>query len=275
MDTSTLPKGHQFSRIEARWRVSLLNPQTKVIGKTENISPEGTLVSFQELPPLEDDFPMLIQPPGRYPLSVTGRVVWTTVFFQADGSESLGADVQFVSISEKDREYLQGVISTNQGAKGRIETQQHSAYSEVVAAAKKGPSLVPDVANVRMPVFYNKGGQTVEALGSRFSTRGCHLRTRLAPPTGAVFSLKMRNPRTGKFIKVDSSVIKCKRFIDQNRWGMIVRFMNLTKADREEIRKILQSATYATRREKGMRYLGTRIGRAILGHFNRKGSTLR
>ena len=275
MDTSTLPKGHQFSRIEARWRVALLNPQTKVIGKTENISPEGTLVSCQELPPLEDDFPMLIQPPGRYPLNVTGRVVWTTVFCQADGSESLGADVQFVSISEKDREYLQGVIASNQGAEGRLETQQQSAYSEVATAEKKGLSLAPEVANVRMPVFYNKGGQTVEALGSRFSTRGCHLHTKLAPPTGAVFSLKMRNPRTGEFIKVDSSVIKCKRLIDQNRWGMIVRFMNLTKADREEIREILQTATYATRREKGMRYLGTRIGQAILGQFNRKKSTLR
>jgi hypothetical protein len=271
MDTSTLPKGHQFSRIEARWRVSLLTPQTKVIGKTESISPEGTLVSCQELPPLEDDFPMLLQPPGRYPLNVTGRVVWTTVFCQADGSEILGADVQFVSISEKDREYLQGVIAASQGTKGRIETQQQSGYSEVAATEKKGP----EVANVRMPVFYNKGGQTVEALGSRFSTRGCHLRTKLAPPTGAVFSLKMRNPRTGKFIKVDSSVIKCKRLIDQNRWGMIVRFMNLTKADREEIREILQTATYATRREKGMRYLGTRIGQAILGHFNRKKSNLR
>ncbi len=273
MDTCASPKRHQFSRTEARWQVSLLNPQSKIIGETENISPEGALVSCEELPPLEEEFLMLIQPPNRHPLNLTAKVVWTTVFCQADGSERLGADVQFVAISEKDRQYLQRVVAANHEAENRGGTHKQTINSGVAAAEKIGVTNPPSITDVRMPVFYNKGGRTVEALGSRFSTRGCHLYTTLAPPKGAMFSLKMKNPRTGKSIKVDSSVIKCKRRIDTNQWGMIVRFMNLTKTDREEIREILKDATDATRHEKGMKYLKTKIGQALLGNFTRKKSS--
>jgi len=270
MDTSSSPKRHLFSRTVARWQVSLPNPQSRIIGETENISPEGALVSCQDLPPFEEDFAMLIEPPNRHPLDVTGKVVWTTVFCQSDGSERLGADVQFVSISDKDRKYLQSIVAANLEAKSRGTTFTQTISSEIVAAEETGQTHTPHIVDVSMPVFYNKGGKTVEALGSRFSTRGCHLYTNLAPPNGAMFSLKMSNPRTGKTIKVDSSVIKCKRRIDKNRWGMIVRFMNLTKTNQNEIREILRDATEAARREKGKRYLKSKIGQAILGHFSRK-----
>jgi hypothetical protein len=248
----------------------LPDPQGKIIGETENISPEGALVSCQELPPFEENFSMLIQPPSRVPLNVTGKVVWTTVFCQSDGSERLGADVQFVSISEKDRQYLQNVAVANLEAKGRGKILAQTASSKAAPSEETRPTHVPHIVDVRMPVFYNKGGQTVEALGSRFSTRGCHLYTNLAPPKGAMFSLKMNNPRTGRTIKVDSSVIKCKRRIDKDQWGMIVRFMNLTETDQKEIREILRDATDASRLEKGKGYLKSKIGQAILGHFCRK-----
>jgi hypothetical protein len=270
MDTSASPKKHQFSRYEARWLVCLLTSQTKIIGETENISSEGALVSCPELPPPENDFPMLIKPPNRNPLNVTGKVVWTTVFCQTDGSKRLGAEVQFVSISEKDRQYLQSVVAADSEAKSRGEAEMQAISPEVPASEKPGPTRAAQIIDVRMPVFYNKGGQKVQALASRFSTRGCHLYTKLAPPSGVVFSLKMKNPRTGKSIQVDSSVIKCIRRVDKNQWGMIVRFMNLSTTDREEIREILKDATDMRRREKGMKYLKTKVGQAILGHFSRK-----
>ncbi len=149
---------------------------------------------------------MLIKPPDRNPLSVTGKVVWTTICSQVEGEESLGADIQFVSVSEKDLEFLQRVFDENFEKKIHSMPNNQTSSSDILATEELELSNSPYVADVRMPVFYNKGGKTVQALGSRFSTRGCHIHTKLAPPKGSVFSLQMKNPRTGKSIQVDSSI---------------------------------------------------------------------
>lgn len=272
MHTSMSPKRHQFSRTEARWRVSLFTPHAQIEGETVNISPEGALVSCRELPPLEDDFRMLIKPPDHNPLSVTGRVVWTTICSQVEGEESLGADIKFVSVSEKDREYLQGVFDENFEKKIHSMPSNQTSSSDILATEELALNNNPCVADVRMPVFYNKGGKTVEALGSRFSTRGCHIHTKLAPPKGSVFSLQMKNPRTGKSIQVDSSIVQCKRLVVKKQWGMILRFMNLSKSDREEIRQILHDNVDSSNPEKECKYRMTKIGQTILKHFGRKRS---
>jgi len=110
MDTLRSPKRHHFSRTEARWKVYFFTPHGSIEGETVNISPEGVMVSCQELPPLEDDFRLVIKPPDHYHLDLVGRVVWTTICNPVSGAESIGVDVQFVSIQEKDRSYLQGLI---------------------------------------------------------------------------------------------------------------------------------------------------------------------
>ena len=274
MDTSMLPKRHQYGRAEARWKVLFFTPNTQIKAETVNIRPEGVLISCHELPPLEDDFRILIKPPDRHPLDVTGRVVWTTICSQIDGGELLGADVQFVSVSEKDLCYLQGKFAEH--AKEQVASIAQDQKSRPEAQTPKGhkQNQSPNLGDVRVPVFYNKGGKTVQGLGSHFSSNGCFLYTKLAPPKGGVFSLKMKNPRTGKSIRVDSSVIRCKRRTGKKQWGMVVRFMNLTKTDREEISQILQHATDNFTRAKGAKYLKTKIGQAILGHFGRKRSTV-
>lgn len=272
MDTSMSPKRHQFSRTEARWQVSFFTPDAQIEGETVNISPEGVLVSCRELPSLEDNFRMLIKPPDHDPLSVTGRVVWTTICGQMDGEESLGADIKFVSISDQDREYLQGVFDENFEQKIHRIGQKQTSSSETVAAEECVPNNNPYVAEVHMPVFYNKGGKTVQASGSRFSTRGCHIYSNLAPPKGSVFSLQMKNPRTGESIQVDSSIVQCRRLPVKKQWGMILRFMNLTKSDREEIRQILQDNASSPESENECKDRMSKIGQTILKHFSRKRS---
>jgi hypothetical protein len=110
----------------------------------------------------------------------------------------------------------------------------------------------------------------VKATGSRFSTKGCHLYTKLAPPSGSVFSLKVENPQTGKSIRVDSSVVKRKRCVIKNQWGMILRFMNLSGSDREEIKQILLDASGAANPKKEPKYIKSKIGQALLKHFTKK-----
>jgi hypothetical protein len=277
MDTSTSPKGHHFSRTEVRWQVYFFTSHSQIEGETVNISAEGALISCREMPPTEGNFRVVVKPPDHFPLDITGKLVWTTVCCATDGTESVGADIQFVSISDKDRQFLQNVYIKNFEAEvvhvdpmAQTQAGFPDEEEEKKPGPMNGPLNGPQIANIRLPVFYNKGGKTVKAVGSRFSTKGCHLYTKLSPPKGAVFSLQMKNPRTGKSIQVDSSVVQVKRCAVKEHWGMVIRFMNLTGSVREEIRQILHDATGAVRSENEPRYIKSKIGQSILKHFSRK-----
>jgi hypothetical protein len=241
-----------------------------IVGETVNLSPEGAMVSCRELPTLEDDFRLVIKPPDHYPLDLTGRVVWTTICNPVSGAESIGVDVQFVAMEEKDRTYLQSLIIdghtdiTDNVGKGPITSQEIQGEIPIRSAH------APQIADVHLPVFYHKNGKTIRAVGSRFSTRGCHLYTELAPPKGSVFSLKVENPRTGKCVHVDSSVVQCKRCAYKNHWGMVLRFMNLSGTDRDEIRQILKEASGVAEQKKEPKYTKSKIGQALLKHFTKK-----
>ena len=145
------------------------------------------MVSCKELPPLEDNFRVVLKPPDHYPLDTTGKVVWTTICNPVSGADSIGVDIQFVSISDKDRLYLQNMIVDQSNNEIGDIAQNQTNGLEVSAEQKLESSHTPQIAEVRLPVFYNKGGKTVKAVGSRFSSRGCHLYTKLAPPKGRCF----------------------------------------------------------------------------------------
>ena len=123
---------------------------------------------------------------------------------------------------------------------------------------------------VRLPVFYNKGGRRVKANGTRFSAKGCVIYTNIPHNCGTSFSLKISNPHSNKTIQVDSSVILKKRFDSAKQWGMVVRFMNLTTSERDEIQEILSRAPAIPRGATESKYLKTPIGQAILRYFNLK-----
>ena len=126
------------------------------------------------------------------------------------------------------------------------------------------------VPEIQLPVFYNKGGRRVQANGTRFSPKGCVIYTNLPHNCGTSFSLRITNPHSNKTIQVDSSVILRKRFDSAKKWGMVVRFMNLTTSEKDEIYEILSRAPAVTRAATGSKYLKTPIGQAILRYFNLK-----
>jgi hypothetical protein len=123
---------------------------------------------------------------------------------------------------------------------------------------------------VKLPVSYNKGGREVEAYGTRFSPKGCVIYTRTPQSCGTSFSLKISNPHSNKTIQVDSSVIMRKRFQNASKWGLVVRFINLTDADRDEVEQLVAQAARAPKPPSQSRYLKTPIGQAILRYFNLK-----
>ena len=133
MDTSVSPNRQQYSRAEARWQVSVLTPHANIEGETESISTSGVLVSSHEALPMDSEFRMVIRPPDRDALDITGKVVGTTVCSPEEGSVQLGADVQFVSISESDRRFLQGLIVRHYEEKTGRTAQQEGTIPEVAA----------------------------------------------------------------------------------------------------------------------------------------------
>ena len=123
---------------------------------------------------------------------------------------------------------------------------------------------------VKVPVFYNKGGRKVKAYGTRFSPKGCVIYTGTPQNCGTSFSLKISNPHTNKTIQVDSSVVMRKRFQNASKWGMVVKFINLTEGDRDKVEQIVAQADAVGRSQSQSKYLKTPIGQAILRYFNLK-----
>mgnify|MGYP003565768621 CR=1 FL=1 len=123
---------------------------------------------------------------------------------------------------------------------------------------------------IQLPVFYNKAGRRVKANGTRFSPKGCVIYTNIPHNCGTSFSLRITNPHSKKTIQVDSSVILKKRFDSAKKWGMVVRFMNLTTSEKDEIHEILSRAPAIPIAATESKYLKTPIGQAILRYFNLK-----
>ena len=132
--------------------------------------------------------------------------------------------------------------------------------------SKRDGGLV--VPKVELPVFYNKGGRKVKANGTRLSPKGCVVYTKKPHDCGTSFSLKITNPNSDRSIQVDSSVIMRKRFSNENRWSMVLRFINLTDGERDEINQILDDTTTVSRSATESSYLKTPVGQAILRYFN-------
>ena len=109
----------------------------------------------------------------------------------------------------------------------------------------------------------------MKANGTRFSPKGCVVYTKSPHDCGTPFSLKITNPCSNKAIQVDSSVIMNKRFDNAKKWGMVVRFMNLTEGEKDEIHQLVAQAA-APKTASESKYLNTPIGQAIRRYFNLK-----
>jgi len=132
-------------------------------------------------------------------------------------------------------------------------------------APEQGRSEELKAGLVELPVSYTRGGRTVRALGNRFSETGCLVLTRSPHPSGTTFSLKITNPRTKVSLQVDGSVMQRKHFAARNEWGMVVRYLNLSEREKEDLREFLDTAPATP---GGSKYLRSPVGQAILRYLN-------
>jgi hypothetical protein len=266
MNTLTSVRAHQPHGVEVRWPITLMTAQGHIEGEAQTITSRGMLISCLQAPPMEGSFQVLVKVPNRQTLSAIAKSVWTSIASVDNGVVRLGTEIEFSSMSDGDRQFLQGIIASH----------FHQKILARAAGTISPPPLRPNGAQaqdraaqrvrVKFPVYYNQGGKAVEACGTHLSSQGCLIFSKKRPPTGGMFTLKIQNPYTGKLIQADCSIVQCKHLYESNHWGTMLRFMHLTEERREEIRQIILSAAGG----KQSQHQKTKIGQVIQKYFTRR-----
>jgi Tfp pilus assembly protein PilZ len=89
----------------------MLTPKTKLEGEIENVSSKGAFISCRDMPPLEGHFFIVIETPKYKTMSITGKVVWSTVIEAHKGDPRIGVGIQFTNMSRTDRQFIHKVIA--------------------------------------------------------------------------------------------------------------------------------------------------------------------
>jgi hypothetical protein len=267
MDTLTSPGAHQLYGVDVRWPITLVTAQGRIDGETQTITPRGMLISSLQPPPMEGSFEVLVKVPGGKTLSAIAKSIWTDIASVDDGTVRLGTEIEFSSISDSDRQFLQSIIARHRQQKtlaGAAGIPPSTPLRQSGSEAKDGAARR---VRVEIPVSYNQGGKSVQARVIHLSTRGCLVFSKKPPPSGGVFSLKLHNPLTRDLIQVDSWIIQCQHFPESKHWGTMLRFMHLSAEQREEIRKILKNAAEQGA-DRESRHRKTEIGQVIQRYFS-------
>jgi hypothetical protein len=215
---------------------------------------------------MEGSFQVLVKVPNRQTLSAIAKSVWTSIASVDNGVVRLGTEIEFFSMSEGDRQFLQGIIARHFQQKILARAAGPAFSSPLHPHGVQAKDRAAQPVRIRFPVYYNQGGKAVEACGTNLSSQGCVIFSKTRPPTGGMFSLKIQNPYTGRLIQADCSIIQCKHLYERNHWGTMLRFMHLTEERREEIRQIILRAASG----KESRHEKTKIGLVIQKYFTRR-----
>jgi hypothetical protein len=93
------------------WPVTIVTADAEIEGEVRNVSPAGAFIACEDIPPLQGSFRLLMKPPKRKTMTITAKVIWSTVITPSEGVPHLGVGVQFTQISEDDSQFLYGVIA--------------------------------------------------------------------------------------------------------------------------------------------------------------------
>lgn len=99
------------SRTTIKWPVCLVTPVSIIEGETESINLEGVLISCQESPPHDGTFSLLLEISERPPFRATVKLAWTTLLHSDDDAPTLGVYLQFVSVGDPDRRFLEEFLA--------------------------------------------------------------------------------------------------------------------------------------------------------------------
>lgn len=100
----------QHPRVEISWPATIITDDGLVSCRTENLSPEGTLIRCSEPPGLLDSFRLVFKPAERQLILATAEKVWSKSFDNNNGtSHTMG--VRFTFIPDHDHQLIKGTVS--------------------------------------------------------------------------------------------------------------------------------------------------------------------
>jgi hypothetical protein len=152
MESEGLGDLEQHLGATIRWPFCLITPVSILEGETESINMEGVFVSCKGSPPLDGTFSLVIEVPDRSPLKASVELAWTTLLRPDDSVPILGVYLEFVSLSDADRQFLKDFIAAHRheeskGTDGADETEARSAgEAEDVAVDGSTPPEEPAAA---------------------------------------------------------------------------------------------------------------------------------
>ena len=100
----------QHPRVEISWPATIITSDGLVSCRTENLSPEGTLIRCSESPGLPNNFRLVFRPTERQLILATAEKVWSKrINNKKTTSHAVG--VRFTFIPDHDYQLIKGTIS--------------------------------------------------------------------------------------------------------------------------------------------------------------------
>lgn len=115
VNTTEGTEKREHSRVSARWPVTVVTDRASIQAETRNITVNGVFISSKDLLRLHETFHFLISPPHREPIEVTGTIIHSDHHSLDEQNISYGMGICFVKVSDKDRHFLEDVVSAHPG----------------------------------------------------------------------------------------------------------------------------------------------------------------
>ena len=100
----------QCPRVEISWPATIITSDGLVSCRTENLSPEGTLIRCSESPGRLDNFRLVFKPAERQLILATAKKVWSKRS-ASNNKTSHAVGVRFTFIPDHDYQKIKGTVS--------------------------------------------------------------------------------------------------------------------------------------------------------------------
>jgi len=122
-------EGRQHQRAKVSWPVTIQTEEGTIERATYNISPDGAFISGLSPLELHEVVDMTISGPD-HPITVKARVVWTSSQAPPDEDMPRGVGVEFINISDEDREIISSLVSADIESSGLDEDEKEQSLIE-------------------------------------------------------------------------------------------------------------------------------------------------
>jgi len=121
--------GRQHKRAKVSWPVTIQTEEGTIERATYNISPDGAFISGLSPLELHEVIDMVISGPD-HPITVKARVVWTSNQVPPDEDMPRGVGVEFINISDEQREIISSLVSADMESSGPDEDEMEQSLTK-------------------------------------------------------------------------------------------------------------------------------------------------